>query len=165
MIRVMGICVFVGGAFVLPHPVSAQSSGGSGGIGLSAGAVCQVIGGVVALGFGAWHFAVPGLYRWQSYVPDAPDSLVRAVDATNFFFSLSLSMIGAMNIVMPFITDAAEPFTRVWLWTNVGLWTSRVVYQLVKPQGSHSPALQWGMSAAFLLADALMVVAALDATY
>jgi len=47
---------------------------------------------------------------------------------------------------------------------NVGLWTSRVVYQLVKPQGGHSPALQWGMSAAFMLADALMIVAALDAT-
>jgi hypothetical protein len=25
MIRILGICIFVGGAFVLPHPVSAQS--------------------------------------------------------------------------------------------------------------------------------------------
>jgi hypothetical protein len=66
---------------------------------------------------------------------------------------------------MPFITDAAEPISRFWLWTNVGPWTSRVVYQLVKPQGSHSPALQWGMSAAFLLADALMVIAAIDARH
>ncbi len=84
--------------------------------------------------------------------------------ATSFFFSLSLSLIGAANIVMPFIADTAEPFGRVWLWMNVGLWTSRVVYQLVKPQGSHSPALQWGMSAAFMLTDALMILAALDAT-
>ena len=163
MIRIIGICIFVGGLFVLPHPVSAQSSGAPGGIGLSTGDVCQLIGGAVALGFGIWHFAVPGLYRWQSYVPDAPDSLVRAVDATNFFFSFSLSLIGVTNIVMPFITDAAEPISRYWLWANVGLWTSRVVFQLVKPQGSHSPALRWGMTAAFVLADALMVVAAIDA--
>jgi len=163
MIRVMGTCIFLGGLFAFPHQVSAQSSGGSVGIGLSAGDVCQVIGGAVALGFGIWHFAVPELYRWQSYVPDAPDSLVRAVDATNFFFSFLLSMIGVTNIVMPFITDAAEPISRFWLWANVGLWTSRVVFQLVKPQGSHSPALRWGMTAAFVLADALIVVAAIDA--
>jgi hypothetical protein len=162
-IRIIGLCILVAASFLAANPVPAQSPGGSGGIGLSVGDVSQVIGGVVALGFGVWHFAVPGLYRWQSYVPDAPDSLVRAVDATNFFFSFSLSMIGVTNIVMPFMTDAAEPISRFWLWTNVALWTSRVVYQLVKPQGSHSPALQWGMSAAFVLADALMIVAALDA--
>jgi hypothetical protein len=163
--RHIGICILVGASFVPPSPVSAQSLGGSGGIGLSLGDVSQMLGGVVALGFGIWHFAVPGLYRWQSYVPDAPESLVTAVGATNFFFSFSLSMIGLTNIVMPFITDAAEPISRFWLWANVGLWTTRVVYQLVTPQGSHSPALQWGMTAAFMLTDALMVVAALDATF
>jgi hypothetical protein len=164
-ISIIGTCVLVGASLVLPSPVSAQSLGGSAGIGLSVGDVTQVVGGVVALGFGLRHFAVPALYRWQSYVPDAPDSLVRAVDATNFFFSFSLSMIGLTNIVMPFITDAAAPISRFWLWASVGLWTSRVVCQLVKPQGSQSPALQWGMSAAFVLTDALMVVSALDATF
>ena len=164
-IRIIGICIIVGASFVLPHMVSAQSLGGSGGIGLSLGDVSQVIGGAVALGFGIWHFAVPALYRWQSYAPGAPDSLVTAVGATNFFFSFSLSMIGLTNIVMPFITDAAAPISRFWLWANVGLWTSRVVYQLVKPQGSHSPALQWGMTAAFTLTDVLMIVSALDATF
>jgi hypothetical protein len=164
-IRFIGTCILVGASLVLPIPVWSQSLSGSGGIGLSVGDVSQVIGGVVALGFGLWHFAVPGLYRWQSYVPDAPDSLVRAVDATNFFFSFSLSMIGVTNIVMPYITDAADPISRFWLWANVGLWTSRVVFQLVKPQGSHSPALQWGMTAAFTLTDVLMIVSALDATF
>jgi hypothetical protein len=163
---IIGICcIIVGASFVAAGPLWAQSSGGSGGVGLSVGDASQLIGGVVALGFGLWHFAVPGLYRWQSYVPDAPESLVRAVDATNFFFSFSLSMIGVTSIVMPLITDAAEPISRFWLWANVGLWTTRLVYQLVKPQGSHSPALRWGMSAAFMLTDALMIVSALDATF
>lgn len=161
--RVCGVCILVGASLVLPHPASSASQGASGGSGLSTGEVCQLLCGAVTLGFGIWHFAVPALYRWQSYVPDAPDSLERAVEATNFFFSLSLSMVGVTSIVMPFITDAAEPIARFWLWANVGLWTSRVVYQFVKPQGSHSPALQWGMCAAFVLVDALMVVAALDA--
>jgi hypothetical protein len=56
-------------------------------------------------------------------------------------------------------------FRSYWLWASVVLWTSRVVYQLVKPQGSYNPALQWGMTAAFMLTDALMIVSALDATF
>jgi hypothetical protein len=164
-IRIIGICIIVGASFVLPNPVPAQSLGGSARVGLSVGDVSQVIGGVVALGFGIWHFAVPGLYGWWSYVPDAPQTLIDAVDATNFFFSLTLAITGATNIVMPFITDAAAPISRFWLWTNVGLWTSRLVYQLVKPQGSHSPALRWGMTAAFALTDVLMIISALDATF
>jgi hypothetical protein len=165
MIRIIGICIIVGAAFVLPAPLSAQSSGGAGAADLSLGDVCQIAGGAVALGFGIWHFAVPALYRWWSYVPGAPETLVAAVDATNFFFSFSLCLIGVTNIVMPLITDASQPVSKYWLWANVVLWTSRVVYQLVKPQGSHNPALQWGMTAAFMLTDALMIVSALNATF
>jgi hypothetical protein len=164
-IRAIGICILFGAAFIAPCPVSAQSIGIPSIPDFSLGDVCQVIGGAVALGFGIWHFAVPGLYGWWSYVPDAPQTLIDAVDATNFFFSFSLALTGATNIVMPFITDAAEPISIYWLWANVGLWTARVVYQLVRPQGNFSPALQWGMTAAFALTDALMIVSALDATF
>lgn len=164
-VRGIGICILVGASLAAPGALCAQSLGGSCSVGLSLGDVTQVIGGAVALGFGVWHFAVPGLYRWQSYVPEAPESLVRAVDATNFFFSFSLAMIGVTSIVMPFVTDATEPISRFWLWANVGLWTARVVFQLAKPQGGHSPGLQWGMTAAFALTDALMIVSALDATF
>ena len=162
--RGIGTCVLVAAVLAFPSPLFAESAGISGGIGLSVGDASQVIGGAVALGFGIWHFAVPALYRWRSYVPDAPDSLVRAVDATNFFFSFSLCLIGVTNVVMPLITNAAEPISRYWLWANVGLWTARVAYQLVKPQGSHNPTLQWGMVAAFVLTDGLFILSALDAT-
>jgi hypothetical protein len=163
--RLIGICILVGAALALPGPLSAQSTGGSAGTDFSLGDVCQVISGAAALGFGLWHFAVPDLYRWWSYVPDAPQSLIQAVDATNFFFSFSLSLIGVTTIVMPLITDAAQPVSLYWRWASVGLWTARVVYQLVKPQGSHNPTLQWGMAAAFILTDALTIVSALDATF
>jgi len=147
-----------------PVRLFAQSSAEAGTLTLSLGDVCQIAGGTVALGFGLWHFAVPGIYGWQSYVPEAPQSLVDAVAATNFFMSLSLSMFGASNIVMPLLAESATPLGRYWLWANVGLWTTRVVYQLVKPQGSHNPALQWGMTGAFVLTDLLFIVAAVAAT-
>jgi hypothetical protein len=132
---------------------------------LSLGELCQVAGGAIALGFGVWHFAVPGIYGWQSYVPDAPQSLVDAVAATNFFMSVSLSLVGATNIAMPLLSDSAQPFGRYWLWANVGLWTTRAVYQLVKPQGTHNQALQWGMTGAFIATDILFLVAALLASW
>jgi hypothetical protein len=145
-------------------PLSAQSVGGTGPGPLSPGDVLQMVGGAVTLGFGAWHFAVPTLWGWRSYVPGAPESLVDAVAATNFFMSFSLSLVGAMSIAMPLLVDIAEPVGRFWLWANVGLWTTRALYQLVKPQGTHRPALQWGMTGAFIATDLLFLLAALRAT-
>ena len=148
----------------VPARLLAQSPGGAAALTFSLGDACQVVGGAVALGFGLWHFTVPGAYGWQSYVPEAPQTLVDAVAATNFFMSFSLSLIGASNIVMPLLAESATPVGRYWLWANVGLWTTRAAYQLVKPQGSHNPALQWGMTGAFILTDLLFIVAALEAT-
>jgi len=34
----------------------------------------------------------------------------------------------------------------------------------VKPQGSHNPALRWGMTGAFIFTDLLFIVAAVEAT-
>jgi hypothetical protein len=104
-----------------PARLFAQSGAGAGTVSFSLGDACQVVGGTVALGFGLWHFAVPGIYGWQSYVPEALQSLVDAVAATSFFMSFSLSMVGASNIVMPLLADSAPPLGRYWLWANVGL--------------------------------------------
>jgi hypothetical protein len=158
-VAMVAACLLAG-----PAPLFAQDGGAAASAALSLGDVCELVGGAVTLGFGVWHFAVPGLYAWQSYVPDAPQTLVDAVAATNFFFSLSLSLVGASSIAMPLLADSSTPVGRYWLWANVGLWTTRSIYQLVKPQGSFSPALQWGMTAAFVVTDLLFVVAALDAT-
>ena len=158
-------CIIAAACLIaVPARLFAQTGTAAGALDLSLGDVCQVVGGAVTLGFGLWHFAVPSLYAWQSYVPDAPQSLVDAVAATNFFLSLSLSLVGASSVVMPFLSDAAAPASQYWLWANVGLWTIRAIYQLVKPQGTHSAALQWGMAGAFLVTDLLFIVAALDAT-
>lgn len=119
--RALACLLVLASAFAAPGRLSAQSGGGAGAMDLSLGDVCQIAGGAVALGFGLWHFAVPSLHGWQSYVPDAPQSLVDAVAATNFF--------------------------------------------LVKPQGTHNPLLQWGMTGAFVVTDLLFLVAALDATW
>ncbi len=160
----LAFAIFAAFAFAIPGQLFAHTGGAGGSLDFSVGDICQMVGGAVALGFGLWHFAVPSIYGWQSYVPDAPKSLVDAVAATNFFFSLSLSLFGATNVVAPFIADSSNPERRSWLWVNVGLWTTRALYQIIKPQGTHNAALQWGMTGAFVVTDLLFLVAALEAT-
>jgi len=104
-VRVIGICILFGASFVAPHPATAQSLEGP------AESDCRSR----RLPGDRWRcssrvrhlaFRRSRALRLAVVCPDAPDSLVRAVDATNFFFSFSLSMIGLTNIVMPFITDS-----------------------------------------------------------
>ena len=118
----------------VPARLFAQPAGGGEALTFSLDDACQAAGGAVALGFGLWRFTVPGTYGWQSYVPEAPQTLVDAVAGTNFFMSFSLSLIGASNIVMPLLAESSTPLGRYWQWANVGLWTTRVVYQFMKPQ-------------------------------
>jgi lipid-A-disaccharide synthase-like uncharacterized protein len=40
---------------------------------------------------GLWHFTVPYLFQWYSYIPNEYKNLIVGIDWTNFFFSLLLS--------------------------------------------------------------------------
>ena len=103
-----------------------------------------------SIGFGAWHFFVPSIWRWYDYIaPDAAE-LVIAVRAINVFFSLCLVLIGAGSAVIVFASR--ERLARIVILSIATLlWAARVVLQLVYPQGSASPPLQYGMLAAFIV--------------
>jgi len=62
--------------------------------------VLTCIASLVSIGFGVWHFFVPKIWKWYSYIDIKASELVLAVKATNIFFSLSLVLIGVMNIVL-----------------------------------------------------------------
>ena len=48
------------------------------------------IGSLISVGFGIWHFFVPKLWKWYSYIDSRAKELIVAVRAINIFFSLSL---------------------------------------------------------------------------
>jgi len=37
---------------------------------------------------GIWHFFVPSMFQWYSYIPDEYITLIVGIDWTNFFFHL-----------------------------------------------------------------------------
>ena len=118
---------------------------------------------LVTAGFGVWHFFVPSLWNWYAAIaPDATE-LVRAVRAINFFFSLCLVLQGALNIALVLHRPTERFALTLMLGASSVLWASRVVLQLLYPQGSQIPAVAPIMLVTFALtfaafATALVVV-------
>jgi len=50
-----------------------------------------IIGLVLSTTTGIWHFTVPYLFQWYSYIPKEYENLIVGIDYTNFFFSLLLT--------------------------------------------------------------------------
>lgn len=111
------------------------------------------------LGFGVWHLFVPGLWKWYNYMDPKATELVLAVRATNFFFSLSLILLGLLNILLLSSGQTSRHTLVVLLGADILLWLCRVVMQLAWPQGSLYPAVQYGMLAGFCLVLALYTAA------
>ncbi len=112
--------------------------------------ISVAVSGCVSIGFGLWHFFVPAIWNWYSYIDVQATELVIAVRAINVFFSLCLVLFGSMNILLIFDEKCGRFSTMVVLGATCSLWATRVVMQLIFPQGSAVPALQYGMLITFI---------------
>jgi hypothetical protein len=126
--------------------------------------ILVLIGSTVSIGFGVWHFFVPGWWDWYSYIDRGATELVLAVRAINAFFSLSLVLFGVVNVLLVWGGRSNRYSIVVVLAATCILWLTRAVFQLVYPQGSASPVLQYGMLSAFIVvflcyAASLVIVA------
>ncbi len=102
------------------------------------------------IAFGVWHFTVPRAWKWYSYIDSEAKELVLAVRAINLLFSLCLILIGIANLI--FLYGAFhQPSLVVILSLSTLLWGVRCVLQLIHPQGSLNPKLQYGMLITFIV--------------
>ena len=113
--------------------------------------ILVMIGSSVSIGFGIWHFFVPTAWKWYSYIDSSATELVAAVRAINAFFSLSLVLFGIVNILLIYGDRSNRYSIIVLLVATSILWLTRVVFQVIYPQGSLYPGLQYGMLSAFVL--------------
>lgn len=120
------------------------------------------LGSAVSIGFGVWHFFVPGLWDWYSYIDPSATELVVAVRAINVFFSLSLVLFGLMNLLLAYGPGDSRYATGVVLGATCILWSARVVMQIAYPQGSTSSILEYGVLLSFTLVLACHAVALLS---
>jgi hypothetical protein len=120
--------------------------------------ILVTFGSSASIGFGVWHFFVPKTWKWYFYMDPAATELVAAVRAINVFFSLSLVLFGLMNLLFIFGGRANRYALIVLLAATCVLWLTRVIMQIVYPQGSINPVLQYGMLAAFVIVSLCYLV-------
>ena len=126
--------------------------------------ILTLVGSVCTAGFGVWHFFVPKAWNWYSYIAPEATELVTAVRAINVFFSLSLVLFAVVDVLIVF--GAKSRCASVVLLTATAvLWAVRCALQVIYPQGSINPILQYGMLAAFMLIFACFACAALLAAF
>jgi hypothetical protein len=120
--------------------------------------ILVTIGSSASIGFGIWHFFVPKAWKWYSYIDANATELVLAVRAINVFFSLSLVLFGIVNLLFIYGDRSNRYSIIVMLAATCILWVTRSVLQLIYPQGSISPVLQYGMLSAFIIVSFLIMV-------
>ena len=111
--------------------------------------VMVTIGSLASTGFGIWHFFVPKIWNWYSYIDHQATELIVAVRAINVFFSLSLVLFSALNLFFVWSGKANRYSVIVLMSATSILWLTRVLLQFAYPQGSINPFLQYGMLASF----------------
>lgn len=116
------------------------------------------VGSLASVAFGVWHFFVPREWKWYSYVFPAATELVVAVRAINVFFSLSLVLFGLLNLVLIFSKLSNQFSIAVLLGATCILWLTRLIFQIVYPQGSFNPFVQYGMLVAFVVVNLCYLV-------
>ncbi len=132
--------------------------------------ILVTFGSTASIGFGIWHFFVPKAWNWYSYIDATATELIVAVRAINVFFSLSLVLFGILNLLFAYGGKANRYSIIVMLAATCILWLTRLVFQVIYPQGSINPVLQYGMLAAFLLVTlcytvSLCILAALKTAF
>ena len=113
--------------------------------------ILVTIGSSASIAFGVWHFFVPSLWKWYSYIDSSATELIVAVRAINVFFSLSLVLFGVLNLLFIYSGNTNRYSMIALLAATCILWLTRLVFQVIYPQGSLYPGLQYGMLAAFML--------------
>jgi len=113
--------------------------------------ILVTIGSGASIAFGIWHFFVPKAWNWYAYIDGKATELVVAVRAINVFFSLALLLFGLVNILFVYGDKANRYSIIVMLAATCILWITRVALQLIHPQGSLNPVLQYGMLSAFII--------------
>jgi hypothetical protein len=119
------------------------------------------LGSIISIGFGIWHFFVPKIWNWYSYIDKTATELIVAVRAINIFFSLSLVLLGIANLLIVYKTPQDKFSLAVLLAVSTILWSTRVALQIIYPQGSQNHFLQIALLVIFLLILAFFTISLL----
>jgi hypothetical protein len=88
---------------------------------------------IISLVVGILHFFAPYAFGWYSYIPDAPKAIYASVDYVNFFFSLLLSGLSLILLLMKKKIFEGSRDLFIFYAFLVFTWLCRVAITLIIP--------------------------------
>jgi hypothetical protein len=101
--------------------------------------IVYIIGLLLSTAVGIWHFTVPYLYKWYSYIPDAPAEIIVSIDWTNYFFSLLLTGVSIILIILRKEIFARNHVALIFYGFLIFVWLNRVVITFFMPWPNNTP--------------------------
>ena len=100
--------------------------------------VLLVTAGVASAAMAAFHFFLPTVFRWSSYMATVPTSIRWGMDAINAFFS-TLLLLGSVATIRVALSPRRD---MMIIWGMTVFWVVNTAYQLVWPFPQR--AVWWG---------------------
>lgn len=110
----------------------------------------------IAIVVGLWHFVVPYLYDWYSYLPGIPDILRVSIDWINFFFSLFLVGYSVLLLLVQKEFFKGDRTARIFYGFFLFVWFCRVGITVVHNWGWNGAVI--GYIAAFTVEVILLLI-------
>jgi len=95
--------------------------------------ILYIIGLLLSALVGVWHFSVPYLFKWHSYIPNEFKQLIVGIDWINFFFSLLLTGYSLLLILMRKKVFAKNKDIFIMYGFLVFVWLCRVIITFIVP--------------------------------
>lgn len=115
---------------------------------------------ILSLLVGIWHFFVPAMFQWSSYIPAEYENLIVGINWTNYFFSLLLTGLSAILLYWSRKVFAGSREAFFIFGFMVFVWLNRALIGFVYPWPLEPvPAAAIGQLAAAILIFALLLAA------
>jgi hypothetical protein len=82
---------------------------------------------------GLWHFGVPYMFQWYSFIPSQYETLIVGIDWTNFFFSLLLTGYSILLIFLRKKIFEKNKEMLIMYGFMVFVWFCRVAITFIHP--------------------------------
>lgn len=87
----------------------------------------------ISMLFGLWHFFIPYMFNWYSYIPNAPRAIIVSIDWINFFFSLLLFGISVLLLIQQKQIINKSKNTYSFFGLLLTTWFLRIIITIIHP--------------------------------
>lgn len=113
---------------------------------------------VISLLIGIWHFFVPYMFSWYSYIPDVPIQIKVSIDYINFFFSLLLAGNSLSLLCLKKRIFAGNREALVFYSFLVFVWLCRVIIIIILPWNGVYDLMFMGQLVGFTVLFIIMLI-------